>query len=147
MKLRIPLTGKVTEYHPELEEYGASCGIGGDLNDPVKPVPINLGNVSWKLISIDLETDTAEIEVKPSDRISIPTGKFDAEGNEIYETREATEEEKQGFLNYAKNLVEGHTADELYTMSNSKRLIKSKDIIEKWKGKHKKVLKDAGFDV
>lgn len=143
MKLKIPLTGKVTEYHPELEGYDASGGIGGDLNDPVRPVPVNLGNVSWRLISIDLETDLAEIEVTPSDRISIDIEKLDGEGNPIYETREATEEEKQGFLNYARSLVEGHTADELYKMTKKGKLIKPKDVMDKWKEKHPKIPKDA----
>lgn len=38
--------------------------------------------------------------------------------------RKATEQEKEGFLQYAKDLVEGHTKDELYQISESPRLKK-----------------------
>lgn len=133
MKIKIPLTGKVTEYHPELDGTCPSSGVSGDLNDPVKPVPIDLGNVSWKLVNIDLENDLAEIEVESSDRISLLTGKLDGEGNPIYETRQATEQEKQGFLDYAKNLVESHTKDELYSMSKAKRLVKPAEVLKKYR--------------
>ncbi|MBA7704520.1 hypothetical protein ES703_113334 [subsurface metagenome] len=136
MKLKIPLTGKVTEYHPELVGLTPSGGISGDLNDPVKPVPINLGNVSWKLVSIDLANDLAEIEVTPSDKIRVDTGKLDAEKKPIYETREATEQEKQGFLDYARNLVEGHTKDELYAMSGTSCLVKSEEIMREYREVH-----------
>lgn len=136
MKVKIPLTGTVTEYHPELEGITPSGGISGDPNDPIKPVPIDLGNVSWKLVDIDLENDLMEIEVTPSDRISVDTGKLDGEGNPIYETRKATEQEKQGFLDYAKNLVEGHTKDELYAMAKKSKLVKSKEIMRKYREKH-----------
>lgn len=136
MRVKIPLTGKVTEYHPELDGLGPSSGISGDLNDPVKPVPIDLGNVSWKLVAIDLENDLAEIEITPSDRIRVDTGKLDGEGKPIYETREATETEKQDFLDYARNLVEGHTKDELYTMSGKKKLVKSEEIMRKYREVH-----------
>lgn len=128
MRLKIPLTGTISKYHPELAKYGGSSGISGDLNDPVRPVPVNLGNVSWKLVSIDLETDTAEIEVTPSDNISEPDlgaegkQKKDKDGNLLYKSRQATEQEKVSFLQYAKNLVEGHTKDELYQISKCPRL-------------------------
>lgn len=135
MKVRIPLTGKVTEYHPELDGLSPSGGISGDLDNPIKPIPINLGNVSWKLVGIDLENDLAEIEVEPSDIISVDTGKLDGEGNPIYETREATEQEKQGFLDYAKNQVESHTVDELYTMTKAKRLVKPAGAVKLYKQK------------
>lgn len=121
MRLKIPLTGKILEYTPEFEGYGPSGEISGDPANPVRPVPINLGNVKWNLVSIDLETDTAEIEVSPGEGIN---------------GRLATDEEKQGFLDYAKNLVEEHTIDELYAMTNSKRLEKSSGIMVEWRKKH-----------
>lgn len=129
----MPITGRVIDFNPELAKLGG--GIRGDLSDPIR-IDIDLGNVSWRLVSIDLENDLAEIEVEPSDEISVDTGKLDAEGNPIYETRQATEIEKQGFLDYARNLVEGHTKDELYAMSGMKRLVKSEEIMRKYREVH-----------
>lgn len=136
MRIKIPLTGKVMEYHPELDGITPSSGISGDLNDPIKPVPIDLGNVSWKLVGIDLENDLAEIDVTPAERAAFDTGKVDKEGKPIYEARQATEEEKQGFLNYARHLIEGHTKNELYSMSGVKRLVKSEEIMGKYRELH-----------
>jgi len=130
MRLTIPLTGTILEYHPELLQYGGSSGISGDPNDPVRPVTIDLGNVSWKLVSIDLETETMEIEVTPSDNVSeldLDTEgkqKVDTEGKPLYKTRPATGVEKLGFLDNAKNLIEGHTKDELYQISKCPKLKK-----------------------
>lgn len=126
MRILVPITGTALTLDP----------ISGDPDDPIRLIDIDLGNVSWKLIRLDLDNDMAEIEITPGDKVSFPTGEFgmfgtsekDAKGKpiyeelEIYETRQATEAEKQSLLDYARNLVEGHTKDELYQMSGCSRL-------------------------
>lgn len=118
MRLTIPLTGTV------LVE-GSIHGDGkltGDKNDPIRPIDIDLGNVSWKLVDIDLDNEEMVIEVSPGEKIDEPTGEEDGEGNPIYASRPATEEEKLSFLQYAQDLVMNHTKDELYEMSRCSRL-------------------------
>lgn len=118
MRITIPLTGTV------LVE-GSVHGVGdlvGDDSDPIRPVDIDLGNVSWTLVNIDIDNEVMVIEVEPGEKVSEPTGESDTEGNPIYKTREATEQEKQGFLQHAQDLVMNHTKDELYTMSKCSRL-------------------------
>lgn len=122
MRLIVPLTGTVKNYGDE--------GYG-DLNDPIRIIDLDLGNVSWELLALDFENEVAEIEVRPSEVISKDTGQVDSEGRPIYTTRSATSEEKQGFLDYAKTLIQGHTVNELYQISGSPRL--KKPIIAKEK--------------
>lgn len=119
MNLIIPLTGTV------LVE-GSVWGDGklsGDDKDPIRPVDIDLGNVSWTMVDTDLENETMEIEVTPGDTVSEPTGEIDLETKEpIYISRPATKEERAGFLRDAQKLIETHTKDELYQMSGCSRL-------------------------
>jgi len=117
MKLTVPLTGRVIQ---EGELFGDGK-LKGDPNDPIRLIDINLGNVSWTLVSIDLENEEATIEVAPGEKVSEPTGEIDAENNPVYRTRPATEEEKVAFIQYAQDLV-SHTKDELYTMSKCSKL-------------------------
>ncbi|HUV53044.1 MAG TPA: hypothetical protein VMW64_08225 [Dehalococcoidia bacterium] len=118
MRLTIPLTGTV------LVE-GSVFGEGkltGDSKDFIRPIPINLGNVSWTMVDVDLENEVMIIEVQPAEGVSEDTGRVDGEGEPIYTRRKATEQEKAGFLQHARNLIEGHTKDELYKMSKSAKL-------------------------
>lgn len=118
MRLEIPLTGTV-------KVEGSVWGDGklkGDDKDPIRSLDIDLGNVSWTMIDIDLENEVMVIEVSPAEEISEDTGEIDGEGKPIYQSREATEQEKIGFLQHAKDLIEGHTKDELYAMSKCPRL-------------------------
>ena len=118
MKLTIPLTGTV------LVE-GSVWGDGklsGDPNDPVRPVDIDLGNVSWKMVDVNLENETMEIEVSPAEEIDEDTDEIDSEGKPIHRMRKTTGQEKTGFLQHAQHLIESHTKDELYTMSKCSRL-------------------------
>lgn len=62
MRIKVPIVGTVTEYNPRFAELDG-IGISGDPDDPVR-VDINLGEVSWSLVSVDLENDVAEIEVE-----------------------------------------------------------------------------------
>lgn len=120
MRISIPLTGTVKELNP----------LRGEPSDPVRPIDINLGNVSWTMVDVDLENNLMIIEVEPGNRVSEPDldgegkQKIGKEGNPIYITRKATEEEKTGFLQYAQDLIEGHTKDELYAISRCPRLKK-----------------------
>lgn len=103
MRLIIPLTGTVVNYDPPK----------GDPNDPIRLIEIDLGNVSWELVNLDLENEVAEIEVAPGEQLE-----------EAGEIRPATEVEKQSFLTYAQELIYGKTKDELYSISKSERLKK-----------------------
>lgn len=134
MRLKIPITGRVLEYDPKAGQVDG-IGVVGDNNDPVKPINIKLGNVSWRLVTIDLENDLVEIEVSPGELISLLKDGGNPDNPEDWTSRPATEEEKQGFLNYAKSQVESHTVDELYAMTNSSRLVKSAEMVELYKQK------------
>ena len=137
MRLKVPITGTVLDYDILAAKYDG-LGVVGDNNNPVRLVTINLGNVSWGLVTIDLVNDLAEIEVSPGENISEPDldaegkQKVDKDGEPLYKTRAATSAEKQGFLDNAKSLVEGHTKDELYAMSKSKKLVKPVGVVEKY---------------
>lgn len=117
MKLTLPLTGTVLV---ESLTPGAN-DFAGDPNDPVRPVDIDLGNVSWQMVSINIENEVMVIEVQPSEKIAEPTGEVDAKDKPIYRAKETTEQEKAEFLQYAQGLV-NHSKDELYTMSKCPKL-------------------------
>ena len=112
MRLTIPLTGTVLVEDP----------LTGDDKDPVRPVDIDLGNVSWRIVSIDLKNEVMEIEVEPAEEVSENTGQVDREGYPIYERRKTTEQEKMALLQHAQDLVINHTKDELYRISKCARL-------------------------
>jgi len=108
MKLAIPLTGTV------LRE-GSVWGKGelvGDPSDPIRLVSIDLGKVSWRMVDVDLENEEMIVEIEPASEVKESSG----------ELRPATEQEKIGFLQHAKNLIEGHTKVELYQISGSPKL-------------------------
>ena len=132
MRLIIPITGNVLAYDPVSAEIDG-IGIVGDPNDPVRIINIDLGNVSWRLVTIDLESDLAEIEVSPGETVSQLKDGGNPNNPEGWLSRQATEQEKQAFLNYAKNLVESHMIDDLYTMSKSNRLVKPAESVEFYK--------------
>jgi hypothetical protein len=92
MKLSIPLTGTLVSYNP----------IEGDPDDPVRPIPLKLGNVSMQLVALDLPHDLALIEVTPA----------------------PSEPNPQALLDRAKALLLDNTQDELYKKTNTKRLRK-----------------------
>jgi len=117
MRLTLPLTGTV------LVEGSLSDGsLTGDPNDPICPISIDLGNVSWEMVDIDLENEVMVIEVEPAEGVDEDTGQVNTEGEHIYKTRKATEEERIGFLQNAQGLIETHTRDELYQMTGCSRL-------------------------
>lgn len=108
MRLTIPLTGTVLV---EGSVYGAG-DLTGDPNDPIRPVGLNLGNVSWVMVDVDLEKEVMVIEVEPGEYVSESESK----------SRKATAEEKAASLRAAQAIVMGHTKEELYAMSGSSRL-------------------------
>jgi len=112
MKIAIPLTGKVVSEIPLI----------GDDFDGIRPVDIDLGNISWILDHIDLVNEVAVIEVTPSEYITVDTGKKDTEGKPIFEHRKATVEEKQDALLKIQDLIYNHTREELYEMSKCHKL-------------------------
>ncbi len=97
MRLTIPLTGKVLV---EGSVWGEGK-LSGDPTDPIRPLDIDLGNVSWVMIAVDLDNEEMEIEVTPGGVVG---------------------EEKTKSLQYAQQLIEGHTKEELYQMSGCPRL-------------------------
>lgn len=117
MLLSVPLTGRVISYNPLI----------GDDNDPVRIIDVDLGDVSWNLISIDTENDLALIEVTPaeySDEAAQPTGELDGEGQPVYAKRKLTDQEKQALLDNVKAKIQGKSIDDLYRISKCPRLKK-----------------------
>jgi len=117
MRLEIPLTGIV-----KMEGTLEKGDLVGDDEDPIRPVDINLGNVSWTMVDVDLDNEVITIEVSPAEEIDEDTGEVDGENKPIYVRRKATIQEKEGFLQYARDLIEGHTKDELYAISKCSKL-------------------------
>lgn len=118
MRLRIPLTGTVLV---EGDVFGKG-DLKGDPVDSIRPVDIDLGNVSWTMVGIDLVNETMEIEVTPAEEIDEDTGEKDGDGKSIYRRRKAAELEKAALLEHARNLIEGHTKEELYLISKCPKL-------------------------
>lgn len=106
MILTIPITGTVTFYNPKTGE------VHGDPNDPVrKPDNLDLGNVSWVMVGIDVDKGTMDIEIAPAEEVAIPSldasGKqiVDANGNPVGVVRATTDAEKQGYLAFAAQVI------------------------------------------
>jgi hypothetical protein len=114
MQISIPLTGNLISYKPVL----------GDPNDPVRPIDLDLGNVSWQLISLDLENDLTLIEVTPAEEGDFETGKFDKDKNPIYERRGLSGKEKQKLLDNVKTILLDNPISDLYAICKSPRLRK-----------------------
>ena len=114
MRILVPITGTVINDNP----------VAGDPDDPIRLINVNLGNVSWKLVRLDLVNDLADIEVTPGETTDEATDSFDAEGKPIYRTRPTTQAERLQYLNDLKKVIDQHTKEELYAMSKSARLKK-----------------------
>lgn len=112
MKVSIPLTGTVL----------VEGDLVGDDDDPIRPVDLDLGNVSWTMVDVDLDNEVMVIEVTPADQVDEDTGEEDPEGNPIWRRREATDQEKLGFLQHTQDLVMNRSKEELYQMSGCGRL-------------------------
>ncbi|GAF68053.1 unnamed protein product [marine sediment metagenome] len=110
MELRIPLTGTI-----EVEGAYKEGKLVGKADDPIRIIPIDLGNVSWTLKDIDLVDEVAIIEVVPSPVITKVVG-------DVPVTRPATKAEKTASLNHAKGRLAGKTKDDLYLETKSAKL-------------------------
>jgi len=130
MILKVPVTGTVIELNPDLYRID-KIGISGDPNDPVRLINVDLGDVSWRLVSIDLENDLAEIEVQPAEKKSVLKPGGDPGKDEDYIEVPTTAQDKQQLLDNARQSVEGKTPDELYSLTKSARLIKSANVMMK----------------
>ncbi len=102
MRLVIPLTGT-------LRADGS-----GDPDDPVRIIPVSLGDLAWRAVSFDFEAGTVEVEAE------VP--QHNGEERLAYEARSAS------VLSDAQAALE-HTADELYALTGAARL-KRKDGME-----------------
>lgn len=115
MRMKIPITGTVIQVKP--------CILGDD-NDPIRPVEINLGDVGWKLIHLDLDAEEMEIEVTPSPVTAYNTGGVDGRGQPNEESRPATQEEKNARIEHARSFsLERMSKETLYALSKSPKLI------------------------
>lgn len=118
MILRVPLTGTVL-VEGEVNKGGY---LKGDNKDPIRPVSLDLGNVSWTMVDIDFVNEEMIIDVQPAEEVNEDTGQVDEENKPIFAPRKTTKQEKTDFLQYARQKVEGHTKEELFAMSGSPRL-------------------------
>lgn len=138
MRLKIPMTGTVTDFDPECYKLDG-IGVSGDNNDPVRVVNLNLGDIAWHLVGIDLENNLMEVEAEAAEQISDPV--LDAEGKPVLNTdgspkfssRPTTPKEKQQLLDNAKHILESKTTDEIYSLTGDKRLVKPASVMEKYR--------------
>ena len=124
MRLKVPIIGTVIGFNADAAKLDG-IGISGHPDDLVR-IALDIGNVSWKLVSIDLVNDLAEVEVSPEHFVSIDSGLVDSKGNPIYNARPTTPIEEQGFLNDAQNRVANYKADSV------RKLVKSADALKKY---------------
>ena len=115
MRMKVPITGTVVKITDGI--------VSGDNVDFIRPVNLNLGNVSWTLIHLDIENEEMEIEVTPNLTTDYDTGEIDGHGEPIFKSRFATEEEKESSRQGALNLSLSRMSKQaLYALSKSPRL-------------------------
>jgi len=124
MRMTLPLTGTI--------KYYFDGGFIGDNDDPVRPVDKDLGNVSWHMVSIDIEAETMTIEVEPAEKKAVQIGtEIDPETQKevpVYKYEDTTEQDKQKLLVDAKKIETDNTVEELYHMTGNHRLIKPEGV-------------------
>lgn len=124
MRLKVPITGTVLDFDPAAAKLDG-FGVSGHPDAPVR-IDVDLGNVSWRLVAVDLVNDLAEIEVTPGEMVSELRAGGDPMRREDWRSRPASLLEKQGFLSSAVSRVNAHTADP------TKRLVKSAGAVAKY---------------
>ena len=108
MRVKIPLTGT------RLPDGG------GDPNDPVSVITLELGDVSWRAVSWDWDNGLVEVELIERPRHS---KEVDAGGNPIFtEPLIAYQARRDAALDHVRSLLVDKTPDELYALSGSPRL-------------------------
>ncbi len=118
MQLTVPITGTVIR-EGDIHDDGL---LEGDPNDPIRLIDINLGNVSWTLVDIDIDAEVAIIEVTPALDVVEETGVILPGGEPEVRQRDTTDVERSQLLSYAKGIVEGKTKAQLHTLSGSPRI-------------------------
>lgn len=104
--LTVPITGTVISRDP----------VGGDPNDPLRPCDIDFGNVSWKMLSIDLDKMEMTIEVTAADKIAVPVidglskPVLDKDGKQLWVIRAPTDVEKAQYEDFAEAAAGAITA-------------------------------------
>jgi hypothetical protein len=132
VRLRIPITGRVTDFDSGLAELDG-IGVSGDPADPVRPIAVDLGDVSWQLVSLDLENEEAEIEVTPAEEtIELRPG-GNPNNPADYISRKRTDIEKQAVLDQARAKVEGKTHRQLRALTGDKRPVIPPRLLERFK--------------
>lgn len=115
MRIAIPITGTVLCEDP----------LTGDPDDPIRPIGLDLGHVSWVLEDVDLEDEVAVIEVTASPMIDIELpGQVDETGLQVYERRPTTPAERAAALQRVRDLILNKTKAELYELTGDTRLVK-----------------------
>ncbi len=121
MKITLPLTGTVKAIQP-----GHKPGlveIYGENEDPIRPVHVDLGDVSWVLVDLDLDAEEMTIEVTAAPTTKYDTGEVDGEGKPIFDSMPATAEEKAARVQYAQSHSLSHMSRQaLYALSGSPAL-------------------------
>lgn len=102
--IRVPICGTVISRDPP----------EGDPKDPLRPCDIDFGNVSWRMVSIDVDKMTMVIEVTAADKIAVPVvdnlGKpvLDKDTKEqLWVTRVPTDAEKTSYEDFAEQAAAG----------------------------------------
>lgn len=109
MRLEIPLTGSVLV---EGQVHGDGR-LEGDPDDPIRLIDINLGNVSWRMVNMDLDREIMIVEVAGGEKTYDPdTGT----------SRPSTPAEKIATIAHARGLIYGKSKAALYAQSGSARL-------------------------
>lgn len=112
--MRVPITGTVKKIDPY---------IGGEEDDPIRIINVDLGPVRWNKISIDLENEEMIIEVTPIPWIEEDTGQKDENNTPIWERRALNQTEKDAILDVAKDkTLDRMSKDDLYTLTGDTRL-------------------------
>ena len=123
MRIKVPVIGTVIESKP-MQSRPEIMEVYGAEDDPIH-INVDLGNVSWTLVDLDIENGLAEIEVTPAEEVSedtgqtqeewVGTGETESDGKPIFVkktvpiivTRPTTGIEKQALLDNAKIIVDG----------------------------------------
>lgn len=109
MRIEIPLTGTVLV---EGQAHGDGR-LEGDPADPIRPINIDLGNVSWHMINVDLDREVMIVEVEGGEYTSDPDTNM---------SRPSTPADKAAALAHVQGLIHGKSKAELYKQSGSARL-------------------------
>lgn len=110
MRVKIPLTGTLTSEEPYI----------GDEADPVRVIPLDLGDVAWRAVAFDWEAGLVEVELEVPRHV----GRIDPE-TELpipEETEAAHKARRDQALARVKTILVDKNVDELYELTGAARL-------------------------